>query len=281
MPEPQNLPPIADQPISVVLLAHNDESHVEIVLDAWSAQLISLGRTHEILLVDDGSSDETAARAESVCSRLASLRVVRLAQPLGIGAALRAGIAQAQFPLLLYTTADEQYQPGDLAALLKEIDRVHLVSGFRRWQTAPFLARLLSTAYRILARVLFDFPMPAPPGWLGWKESFYRLLIRVVFAVRSMDLNCYYVLCRREIFAHLPIQSNGPFAQAEIVAKVNFLGYLIAEEVPISYRPQAGNGGPQDWFADFNRIRGDPDFSPVALAPFKPAEEKTTEPVAG
>jgi glycosyltransferase involved in cell wall biosynthesis len=280
MPEPQNLSPIADQPVSVILLAHNDEPHVEKVLDAWTAQLNALGRTHEILLIDDGSTDGTAAKAESVCSRLPALRVIRLSLPHGIGAALRAGVAQAQFPLVLYTTADEQYLPADLPLLLKEIDRVHLVSGFRRWQPAPLSARLLGGAYRILARVLFDFPMPAPPGWLGWKECSYRWLIRVIFAVRSMDLNCYFVLCRREIFAHLPIQSTGPFAHTEIVAKVNFLGYLIAEEVPISYRPQAAKGRPPEWFADFMRVRRDPDFSAVSLAPLKPAEEKNAASVA-
>ncbi len=283
MPEPQTLPPIADQPISVVLLAYNDDSHLEGVLDAWTAQLNTLGRTHEILLVDGGSTDNTATKAETLRARLPALRVIRLPQPAGIGASLRAGVAQAQFPLVLYTTADEQYQPADLPALLKEIDRVHLVSGFRRWQPVPFLAWVLSGAYRIMARVLFDFPMPPLPGWQGWKEYLYRLLIRVVFAVRSMDLNCYFVLCRREIFSRLPIQSDGSFAQTEILAKANFLGYLIGvgEEIPITYRPREGDRRRTDWFVDFNRVRGDPDFSAVALVPFKAMEEKNTDPIAG
>jgi glycosyltransferase involved in cell wall biosynthesis len=281
MPEPLTLPPIADQPISVILLAHNDDAHLETVLDAWTVQLNTLGRSHEILLVDDGSSDNTATQAETLRARLPSLQVFRLPQPAGIGASLRAGVALAQFPLVLYTTADEQYQPADLPAFLNEIDRVHLVSGFRRWQPVPILARMLSAAYRIVARVLFDFPMPPLPGWLGWQEYFYRLLIRVVFAVRSLDLNCYYVLCRRDIFSRLPIQSDGSFAQTEILAKANFLGYLIGEEIPITYRPREGDRGRTDWFADFNRVRSDPDFSSVALVPFKATEEKDTAPIAG
>src|SRR6266852_1901799 len=126
MPEPQTLPPVADQPISVVLLAYNDDAHLESVLDAWTAELNALGRTHEILLVDGGSSDNTATKAENLCARLPALRVIPLPLPAGIGASLRAGVAQAQFPLILYTTADEQYQPADLPAFLKEIDRVHL-----------------------------------------------------------------------------------------------------------------------------------------------------------
>jgi glycosyltransferase involved in cell wall biosynthesis len=281
MPEPPTLVPIADQPLSVVLLAHDDEAHLEAVVDAWAAQLNGLGRAHEILLVDEGSNDGSMAKAEALCTRRPALRLIRLPQPLGIGAALRAGVAQAQFPLLLYTTADQQYQPGDLPAFLKEIDRVHLVSGFRRWQPVPFLARILGGTYRLLAKILVDLSSPPLPGWLGWNEHFYRMLIRVVFAVRSLDMNCYYVLCRREIFSQAPIQSDGPFAHTEILAKVNFLGYLIGEEIPIAHRPRVEDSRRLEWFADFMRVLRNPDFGAVSLVPFKPAEEQTAAPVNG
>jgi glycosyltransferase involved in cell wall biosynthesis len=276
-----DLPPIADQPLSVVLLAHNDEPHLEAVLDAWAAQLEGPGRPYELLLVDDGSSDGTAAQVEARCARLPALRYIRLPQPSGFGAALRAGLAQAQFPLVFYTTADRQYQPGDLPAFLAEIDKVHFVSGFRRWQPVPWLGRIVGTAYRALAKILFDVSTPPLPGWLGWREHCYRLLIRIVFAVRSRDVNCCYVLCRREVFGRLPIQSDSCFAQTEVLAKVNFLGYLIGEEIPIAYRPRPGGDRRSEWFADFWRVLNDPDFSPVALAPLKAAQDKNAAPVSG
>jgi glycosyltransferase involved in cell wall biosynthesis len=281
MPEPQTLPPIADQPVSVILLAHNDEAHLEKVLDAWLGQFVSLGKQCEILVVDDHSADATVAKAEALCARRPLARALRVSQGSGIGAALRTGIAQAQFPLVFYTTADHQYQLADLPALFKEIDKVHLISGYRRWQPVPLLPRAFGWFFRLVARLLVDLQTPPLAGWLGWEEHLRRFLVRAVFGVRSLDVNCYYVLCRRDIFSRLPIQSDGPFAQAEILAKANFLGHLIAEEVPVAHQPRGDDSRAKNWFADFTRVRSEPDFSEVTLAPVKPSEPvKPPEPAA-
>ena len=60
MPDVPELPPIALQPLSVVLLARNDAAHLEQVVAAWVTFLNGLNRDYEILLVDDGSTDHTA-----------------------------------------------------------------------------------------------------------------------------------------------------------------------------------------------------------------------------
>src|SRR5271166_5825187 len=150
MPELTPLPPIAGQPISVVLLAHDDEPYLEAVLAEWSALLDGLNRDYEIVLVDDGSADRTGPLAEELAARWPRLRVLRHTEPRGPGAALRSGLALATRPLLFYTTADRQYQPADLKRLLAEIDKVHLVSGFRLWQPVPRGLRWLGRGGRLL-----------------------------------------------------------------------------------------------------------------------------------
>jgi glycosyltransferase involved in cell wall biosynthesis len=271
MPEPPTLPPIADQPLSLVLSAYNDGAYLEEVLDAWVRTLDGLNRPYEILLVDDGSADGTAARAESLRAKCPALRALRHEEPYGIGAALRTGFGQARHPLLLYTTADRQYQPADLAALLREIDKVHLVSGFRRWQPVPLVLRILGMVYRILARVAFDLA-PAPlPGWLGWRDHAYRWLCRAVFGLRLQDLKCFFVLCRREVLTQFPIQSDGPFVQTEILAKANFLACLIAEETPVTHAPRRDDGRPPNWWSEGWRVFRDPEFGAIAPAPPNPA----------
>ena len=59
MPLLPPLPPIADQPLSVVLLAHNEEAQLETVVNEWLTFLNGLGRDYEVLLVDEGSTDGT------------------------------------------------------------------------------------------------------------------------------------------------------------------------------------------------------------------------------
>jgi hypothetical protein len=59
MTEHPKLPPVRNEPISLVLTARNDAAHLEEILTAWAAELDALSREYEILLVDDGSADDT------------------------------------------------------------------------------------------------------------------------------------------------------------------------------------------------------------------------------
>jgi glycosyltransferase involved in cell wall biosynthesis len=274
MPDVPTLPTVSDQPLSVILLAYNDAVHLEAVVAAWAKQLDGLQRAYEIIVVDDGSTDGTAALAGSLSAELPLLSVKRHEKSSGIGASLRTGIAAVKHPLLFYTTADRQYQPRDLPAFLSEIDKVHLVPGFRRWQEVPSLPRVLGAVFRMAAKVLFDLSPTPLPGWLGWRDNLYRAVVRILFGVRTLDLNCAYMICRREIFAHLPIQSDGPFVHAEILAKANFLGFVLAEEIPISYQPRSDDDRPPRWSADGYLVFSNPYFSGTTPATSTSQEEQ-------
>jgi hypothetical protein len=76
----------------------------------------------------------------------------------------------------------------------------------------------------------------ALPGWLGWQRHLGRLAVRALFGVRNRDVACPFRLIRREIFARIPLQSDGPFVHVEILAKANFLGKVLGEEVPLGDR---------------------------------------------
>ena len=97
------------------------------------------------------------------------------------------------------------------------------------------------------------------------------------FGVRNRDVLCPYRLIRREIFARIPIQSNGPFAHIEILAKANFLGCIMAEDValgdvgrPVKAEPRDGPG--EHFFKDCRRVFDRPDFGPIFVpTPEKPA----------
>jgi glycosyltransferase involved in cell wall biosynthesis len=276
MPDLKPLPPIADQPVSAILLAHDDEPHLQAVVSDWVTLLDGLNRDYELILVDDGSTDRTGPLADNLAGRYSRLRVLRHEEHRGQGAALRTALAAATKPLVFYTTADRQYQPADFKRLLVEIDKVHLVSGFRRWQPVPAVLRWLGSAWRVLLRVFLSLTPEPLPGWLGWREHLYRALCRVVFAVRLQDMNCAYRLCRREIFARIPLQSDGDFVHTEILAKANFLGCYMNDEVPIPYRPRQGLVR-EHMRRDWRRVFSHPDFGPTDL-PTAPADTQP-EPV--
>jgi hypothetical protein len=283
MPEFPPLPPVAAEPLSVVLLARDDAAHVEAVVADWVTHLNGLDRDYEVLLVDDGSGDGTADRAAALADRFARVRLLRHDAPRGEGAALAAGVAAARFPLLCYARCEPRYRPADLSRLLKEIDRVHLASGYRAGRAVPPGWRLVGRLYRFFCRVVFSQAPPPLPGWLGWRRHAGRLLVRVLFGVRNHDVACPFRLIRREIFARIPLQSQGTFAHVEILAKANFLGHLIGEEVPLGDRsrpvvPEERTAEPPGHvFAEGYRVFSHPDFGPVTVAT-KPAAPPAGDP---
>lgn len=270
MPELPNLPPIADAALSVVLLARDDADHLEAVVGRWVEFLNGLGREYELILVEDGSRDGSAQCVEATAQRHPNLRVVQHPYPAGAGVALAAGLGAARFPLVCYVRCEPRYQPADLRKLLQEIDKVHLVSGYRAGQPMPRGWRLLGTIYRAASKVVLGSAPARLPGWLGWRRHLGRLLVRILFGVRCHDVACPYRLLRRDILARMPVQSVGSFAHVELLAKANFLGHLLAEEVPLGdrqrpVRPEESREPFRLARADFWRLLKHPDFGPARL----------------
>jgi glycosyltransferase involved in cell wall biosynthesis len=243
MPELPPLPPIASQPLSVVLLARNQAGCLEALLADWITFLNGLDREYELIVVDDGSTDGTGELAEKLAAGYRRVVVRRHEQAQGEAAALGTALSAANHPLLFYTLADPAYLPTDLLKLLRkrtdprkpdlEIDHVHLLSASRGGQPAPWFWRILGLVQRLLSRLLFAHTPERLPGWLGWKRHALGLLTRILFGVRYYDVACPFRLLRRDIFARLPLQSCGSFVHIEILAKANYLGLMMGEEVPL------------------------------------------------
>jgi glycosyltransferase involved in cell wall biosynthesis len=261
-------PPLApDAPVSLILLAYQAGALLVPLLAEWTRCLESVGRDYEILWVDDGSPDDSAAQATALVSVYPRLRVLCHKQRRGYGAALRTGIAAARHAVLITATADRQYAPSDLSRLFPLITQVDVVVGCRR-QPLPVWLRWGQGLWRLGGRLLLG-AAPAPaPTWLGWRSAPRRWLARWLFGVRLHDPLCPFRLYRRTLFRRLPLQSDGPFALVEVLAKANFLGAWLAEEA-ISYQPDPAasaedQAGPSFWREAW-RVFRDPDFGPPFL----------------
>jgi glycosyltransferase involved in cell wall biosynthesis len=275
MPPFPTLEPIADKPLSIVLLARDDAAHVESVLIGWSAFLDARGGEGELLLVDDASDDGTAVRAESLRAQLPRLRVLRHAEPRGEGQALRTGLEAASRPLVFYTLCRPEYLPADLGRMLerpgihgqtgKEIDHVHLMSGYRAGQKVPWPLRLTGRLWWLFCVVTLSYGPARLPGWLGWRRHLGWVLARMLFGLRHHDVACPFRLLRREILARIPIQSRGPFAHVELLAKANFLGHIMGEEMPLNVIPPPYRGDLRQWLRDASLVFNHPDFGPAVL----------------
>ena len=117
------------QGVSVVVPAFNEEHNLRGVLEQLQAVLAALPLPAEIILVDDGSEDGTAAIAAS----FAGVTVVRHDHNRGYGAALKSGIRQARYDLICITDADGTYPNERIVDLLQQVEQgYHMAVGARR-----------------------------------------------------------------------------------------------------------------------------------------------------
>ncbi|MGL4553769.1 MAG: hypothetical protein ACRC33_21610 [Gemmataceae bacterium] len=260
MPLPPELPPVTGQPLGVLLFA---EAATDDAVRPWLNWLDGRGGEYELLVAHRGPP------LTVVHPRLRTLE-----PEAGEGRALSAGLTALPQPLLACAPLAPEYRPEHLGQLLdralpdvpgKEIDHVHLLCGYRAGTPMPAVPHALGWLWRALCLVAFNYPSPPLPGWLGVRRHLGWVALRLVFALRYHDPLCPVRLFRREILARLPIQSAGPFAHAELLAKANFLGMMFgAEQVPLDVKPPPYRGDGGGLWADMRRVMNHPDFAPPA-----------------
>jgi glycosyltransferase involved in cell wall biosynthesis len=156
--------------VSVVIPAYNEGRVIAEVVKDLRAE----AAWHEILVVDDGSTDDTAAHAES-----AGATVVAQPYNKGNGAAVKAGIRAATGEYLLIVDGDGQHKPSDAVRLVSKLGRFDLVVGARSSATQAGPARRMgNAALNWLAGYLADCSIPdLTSGFRGARLSYLRELI--------------------------------------------------------------------------------------------------------
>lgn len=107
--------------ISCVIPAYNEEGNITVVIEAVSTELSRLARRHEIIVVDDGSTDGTAGLAAAMMDEF-PVRVVRLSRNFGKENAMTAGLGRALGKAVIVIDADMQEPVGNLELLLRHWD---------------------------------------------------------------------------------------------------------------------------------------------------------------
>ncbi|HET7695539.1 MAG TPA: glycosyltransferase family 2 protein [Vicinamibacterales bacterium] len=214
--------------LSVVIPAYNEARFIGTLLERIRrVDLAPLGVAPEIIVVDDGSRDDTAAIAEAV----EGVRVIRMERNGGKGRAVRAGIEAAAGELLIIQDADLEYDPRDYLPMLRALleGRADAVYGSR------YLGRGRHPN-QSLAAYIGGRSLSA----IGWALT-GRYLTDTVTA---------YKLFRRADLAALPLATTGFELDHEITARLLARGKTIVE-VPIGYAPRSREEGKKigarDW----------------------------------
>jgi glycosyltransferase involved in cell wall biosynthesis len=142
--------------LSIVVPLYNEAESLQPLVEQLLAALRPLGRSFELVLVDDGSSDDTAAVLRHLAAQTPELVAVLLRRNYGQTPAMSAGFDASRGALIVTLDGDLQNDPADIPLLLERLEQGYdLVSGWRHQRQDPAMSRKLPSrvANRLIARV--------------------------------------------------------------------------------------------------------------------------------
>jgi glycosyltransferase involved in cell wall biosynthesis len=200
--------------ISVFFPCYNEQENVRPTVEKTLDVLEKLNADFEIIIVDDGSSDETGQIADEIAKGDSRVKVVHHKHNLGYGAALQSGFKTATKELVFYTDGDGQFDINEMLPLLTLVEQYDIVSCYR-----------LNRQDSVIRKI---------NGWC-WTR-----LVCLMFGLKIRDIDCAFKLYKREIFDNIEMSSTGALIDAEILARAVRKGYSITQQGVHHYPRTAG-----------------------------------------
>jgi glycosyltransferase involved in cell wall biosynthesis len=192
--------------------AYNDQHTIEGIVRTAAEEMRRVTEDFEVLVVDDGSKDETPTILDRLAAEVSYLRVIHHERNMGYGAALISGFTNARKDLIFYTDGDGQYDVREMHNLLAQLQpNIDLVNGYK--------VKRADAWYRIL---------------IG---ATYRRAMRWAFNLSIRDVDCDFRLFRRYIFETISLESRSGVICVEMAKKFERAGFQMAE-VPVSHYPR-------------------------------------------
>jgi glycosyltransferase involved in cell wall biosynthesis len=211
--------------ISVFLPAYNDAATIAGLSMTALNVLSTLTDDYEVLVINDGSVDETGEILEELAANHPRIRAIHHESNKGYGAALRTGFDNACKDLIFYTDGDGQYDVHELALLHPLLGaEIDIVNGYKIKRVDTFPRLFLGGIYNRLAHL------------------FFRLPIR--------DVDCDFRLIRRTALQRIELGASSGVICVELVHKLHTSGAVFAE-VPVHHFPRISG---KSQFFTFRRV---------------------------
>ena len=203
---------ISDFSISVVVPAYNEETEIEITVREIFEYLDIKFLNAEILVMNDGSKDNTLSILKTLAEEIPMLKVLNHEQNMGIGRSMRDLYFAAEADYIFFVPADRQVRIEALDDFLPLVGKFDILSGWRTKREDPFL--------RI------------------FNQKLYHLGLRLCFGIKLHDVDCIKMYPSK-LFKEITLFADSAFQEAEILYKALRLGYKIGD-VPVVHYPRVG-----------------------------------------
>lgn len=200
--------------ISMVIPAYNDETTIAKLVQDTDCLLKELSTDYEIVLLNDGSKDNTLAILHDLAKKFPSVRVVNHEVNQGYGKTIKELYYAGTKQLVMSLPGDYQFAPKELITMAQGLRTHDFVIGHRVKRNDP-PRRLLQSAI-------------------------YNLMLRIFYGISFKDVNSIK-LFRREILNKITLESDTPFVDAELCIRAHRAGFKVIE-IPIDHLPRLSTG---------------------------------------
>jgi len=212
--DPKSEPAKRGVSLSVFFPCYNEQGNVARVVQNALKVLDNLGADYEVIVVNDGSADDTGRIADELAAQNRRVRVVRHPHNRGYGAALQSGFRAATKELVFFSDGDGQFDMAEMPPLLELMRDYDIVSCYRLNRQDPLMRKI--------------------NGWC-WTQ-----LVCLLFGLRLRDIDCAFKLYKREIFDNMPLCSTGALIDTEVLARAARKGCTIVQRGVHHYPRTAG-----------------------------------------
>lgn len=208
-----------DLQISVVVPIHNEQDNIMPLWERICAVLEKTPYSFEVILVDDGSHDQSLERLQTLAAKDPRVVVLELCRNYGQSAALDAGFTHARGEWIITMDADLQNDPDDIPMLIaKLLEGYDVVTGHREKRQDKFISRKI-------------------PSWVA------NFIIRRVAKTKTQDLGCSLRIMRRQIIKNLQLYGE---MHRFIIPLAEALGARVCE-VPVKHHSRFSGTSKYGW----------------------------------
>lgn len=190
--------------ISVFFPCYNDQFSIEKLVRDIFKVLGEIAEDYEVIVVDDGSVDNSRSILETLSKKHSKLKLVFHEKNKGYGGALQSGFKTASKDLIFYTDGDGQYDIEELPLLLVLMtDDVNFINGIKMSRQDPTYRVIMGKLYSMISRWLFWLPIE--------------------------DIDCDFRLIRKNLIDKLDLKSNSGSICIELVKKAQKKGAIFRQ----------------------------------------------------
>jgi glycosyltransferase involved in cell wall biosynthesis len=197
--------------ISLFFPAYNEEKNIGESITKALDVLKQITSTYEIIVVNDGSKDNTSIVVNEFAKNNSNVRLIEHQKNKGYGEGLKSGISAARYEYIFFTDSDLQFDLNELKIFIGYVPEYDMVVGYRK-NRSDHIIRLVNA-------------------------KLWNVANRILFGLKIRDMDCAFKLFRRDLAQNISLTTGGAMTSVEIFIKFKDLGAKI-KELPVTHLPR-------------------------------------------